>query len=140
MDHLNHKHIMLNGIDLQTPLRSAHLVIDWLLELVEKVGMKVLFGPNAVRCDTMGNEGVTGLVCIETSHASIHVWDSCDRMFFKADLYSCKDFDIQQVIEHCRVFGPVRVDYVVIDRNEATGAASNEISIRVIDQGIHRFK
>lgn len=114
---LNHRHIVVSGHRLRTPLRTSEDMSAWLLELVRKVGMAVLFGPIVQRCDTPGNEGVTGVVCIETSHASAHCWDQVAEPFVKADLYSCAHFDAEAVVGHMRAFGPEWVTFVVTDRN-----------------------
>lgn len=114
---LNHRHILLTARGLMAPPRTAEEATAWLEELVRKVHMKILLGPFATRCATPGNEGVTGVVVIETSHASIHVWDEAKVPFLKMDLYSCADFSSQTIIDHLRRFSPEVVDYMVIDRN-----------------------
>jgi S-adenosylmethionine/arginine decarboxylase-like enzyme len=129
MDHLNHKHVILTA-SLRSPPTQAAEVEEWLKVLVGKVDMQILFGPYCTRCDTDGNEGVTGVVCIETSHASIHVWDKIEQPFMKFDLYSCKDFSTDTIFEHMSCFDPISCDYIVLDRNE---------HIRVIDQGVKVF-
>ena len=117
MQDLDHRHILVTAHGLATPPRTAAAVETWLRELVDLVGMKVLFGPHATRCETDGNEGCTGVVCIETSHASIHVWDTGCVPFAKMDLYSCKHFETQVVLDHFKQFGPEAIDFMVIDRN-----------------------
>lgn len=119
MQDLNHKHIIVTASGLASPPRTPAQVERWLTDLVAKVDMKVLMGPYALRCETDGNEGVTGIVCIETSHASIHVWDTGCIPFAKMDLYSCKDFDANVVVDHFADFGPTSIDVLVVDRNEA---------------------
>lgn len=94
---------------------SPDQLSEWLAGLVASVGMKVLIPPNCVRCDTPGNEGVTGIVCLETSHASIHIWDIG---FLQADLYSCKSFGVDAVLDRFNVFGPTLINFTLIDRND----------------------
>lgn len=114
---LDHKHILLLAENLSKPLRDVEAVSAWLLELVEKINMKVLMGPFVKYCDTKDNEGITGIVVIETSHCSIHIWSSVDKPFLQADLYSCAYFDSSLVIEHFRIFGPEKIKYLIVDRN-----------------------
>ncbi len=91
---------------------------DWLIKLVEIAGMEILGEHQpSVRCNDEGNEGCTGTIRIKTSHASIHVWDSCEIPYAMVDLYSCKDFDALRIMEHCAVFKPDQIDGSVIDRN-----------------------
>jgi S-adenosylmethionine/arginine decarboxylase-like enzyme len=113
----NHKHILLLAENLSNPLNNIEDISAWLLELVKKVDMKVLMGPYVTYCDTEGNEGITGIVVIETSHCSVHIWSSVEKPFLQADLYSCKDFDPQLVINHFAIFEPEKVKYLVVDRN-----------------------
>lgn len=113
---LNHKHVIVTAF-LKNPPRTAELVETWLTKLVDLVDMKILFGPHVTRCDTEGNEGVTGIVCIETSHASAHIWDTLDEPFMKFDLYSCKDFSIPVILNHIQQFQPTSLSYMLIDRN-----------------------
>ena len=113
---LNHKHIIVTA-HIKFPPVDAEIVDYWLRELVDKVDMKILFGPHTTYCETEGNVGVTGVVCIETSHASIHIWNEAEPPFLKFDLYSCKDFSSDVVIDHLNYFGLIDYEYMIIDRN-----------------------
>lgn len=83
-----HKHILVRAESLRSPPHSAFEVIAWLTTLTSKVGMRILAGPIATICETPGYEGPTGTVIIETSHASIHVWDQVPEPYAQRDLYS----------------------------------------------------
>jgi S-adenosylmethionine/arginine decarboxylase-like enzyme len=85
-------------------------------KLVGLVDMNILIPTQAVFCETEGNEGITAIVCIDTSHASIHLWNS-PTSILRFDLYSCKDFDEQRVLEHLKLLGVSEVEYQIIDRN-----------------------
>lgn len=115
---LNHQHMLVRA-DIKNPPTDPRFVEGWLAGLVEAVGMKILIPPWAVICNTNGNEGITGSVCIETSHAAIHFWDT----YFQFDLYSCKSFDPQVVLDMFGVFGPTRISYLMVPRNEHFTAA-----------------
>jgi S-adenosylmethionine/arginine decarboxylase-like enzyme len=80
--------------------------------------MEVLAGPNSVYCDHPGNEGITGTIVLSTSHASIHIWDSSTPGDFQFDIYSCKKFRPEDVLEHLNLFGLTEYGYIVVDRNE----------------------
>lgn len=116
MQDLDHKHLIVTAT-LRSPPRNVEEVENWMRRVVDAVGMKILFGPNVVRCDTPGNEGVTGIVCIETSHASIHVWDTIEIPFMKFDLYSCMRFDPNIVTDLIKEFDPYYFQTMLIDRN-----------------------
>lgn len=123
--HLFHKHIILTA-KLKNPPTCPVFVEEWMKQLVEKVDMKILFGPYVTLCETEGNEGVTGVVCIETSHASIHVWHKVNEPFMKFDLYSCKDFSAKTIMEHIEQFSPYAWEYVVLDRNNGIEIVEKE--------------
>lgn len=116
MQQLDHKQIIVKAA-VRVPPRSEQQIIDWLRRLVAAVDMKVVIGPFAQYVDTVGNEGVTGVVCIETSHSSIHVWDQADVPFIQFDLYSCKAFDPNVVLNFIREFDPYSIEWVMMDRN-----------------------
>jgi S-adenosylmethionine/arginine decarboxylase-like enzyme len=111
----NHKHLIVD-LELEFGDQSPTFVESWLRELVSLVDMEVLIDPIAEYCDIEGNEGVTGIVVITTSHASIHIWE--DALKAKFDLYSCKDFDLDTVLNHCKVLSAKRLSYLLIDRNQ----------------------
>lgn len=119
---LCHKHILITATGLTNPPKTPEVVNDWLLRLVEAVGMKVFIAPQSRRCDEPGNEGVTGIVCIETSHASLHCWDAGpEQPFVQIDLYSCREFDEDAVLDMVDEFGPSFVVSDVIDRSPFAG-------------------
>ena len=103
MQDLNHKHIMVYAT-VKNPPTDTDLMKDWFIRLVEAVDMKVVIPPQVVNLRTPGNEGITGVVTIETSHSSIHVWECAPVAFLNFDLYSCKDFDPQTILKLISVF------------------------------------
>lgn len=127
---LNHKHMIISAI-ISTPATSPLFYETWLAELVEKIGMTILMGPYSVRVDYIGNTGCTGMVVIETSHASIHVFEAekpDDDHILKMDVYSCADFDPKVVMEHLSPFGIIGYDYMLIDRNGVASVLDSVIS------------
>lgn len=121
MEH-NHKHIIATGfIDVAPAAQDIEKINAWFCQLVDAIGMKILIPPKTVYSDTVGNEGATGICCIDTSHSSIHFWAKSnlhDRPFFKFDLYSCRDFSTDTIIEFAKKLGATRFVYTVIDRND----------------------
>lgn len=117
---LNHKHYILNATAnniLNNPLYTEESINSILLQIVSLVNMKVFLGPYVKRCYTDGNEGITGAVVIETSHCSVHIWDTGE---FRFDLYSCSDFVEDDV---CKFLTDTfdLTDHVewVLDRNDS---------------------
>lgn len=124
----NHKHMVLNA-SVRHPLVNEDACKNWLEKLVSIIGMNILIPPVAKFCDTTGNEGVTGTVVIETSHASIHVWHMEEVPYIKMDVYSCKDFDCQDIVNFVReTMDVVTGGYAIIDRNGNTPVLTEMIS------------
>lgn len=119
MVNLNHRHIIVNCEGIRNPpaVGSETFVENWMQELIKAVKMKILIPPKAVYLDTEGNEGITGISCIETSHTSIHVWEKLNPSIIRFDLYSCADFEISTVIDFLKEFDPWKINYLVINRN-----------------------
>jgi S-adenosylmethionine/arginine decarboxylase-like enzyme len=113
-----HKHLLVNAT-VSRPLSSKESCEKWLGDLVDLIDMKVLIEPTAKYCDTPGNEGVTGAVIIETSHISVHVWDKAQPPYIRMDVYSCKEFDQQSVLDYLdTTMGVYNCNWAVIDRND----------------------
>lgn len=132
MDHgLNHRHMIVTAYCTNCPT-SADAGEVWLRKLVDLVGMQVLFDAKALYCEDLGNEGVTGVVGLTTSHASFHSWHLADKPFLTMDLYSCRDFPSDVILTHLNEgFGAYRCNFMVIDRNDG----KNEI----VEQGCKTF-
>lgn len=128
---LNHRHMIVTAYCTDCPT-SVEKGENWLRELVDLVGMQILFDANAIYCEDLGNEGVTGVVGLTTSHASFHSWHMAEKPFLTMDLYSCKDFDSEVVLDHLREgFCATKVHFLVIDRNNGANI--------VVEQGIKTF-
>ena len=74
-------------------------------------------GPYVKYCKMEGNRGITGIAVIETSHIAIHVWDEPNPALMQIDVYSCAEFDVDQIAEKikqdCDV---VKLDYKYLNR------------------------
>ena len=115
---IEHKHILINA-KVNNPLNSYEEAIEFLNDLVEKVGMKDLMGPHASYVTTPGNQGVTAIVGIETSHIAFHIWDEEQPARLQFDLYTCGALDKDIVINAVRrKFDVVSADYRIYDRAE----------------------
>lgn len=116
---LNHKHILINAVVRNPPKEGdEELVADWLRRLIAAVGMKIVIEPRVHYCKADENEGITASVNIETSHASLHVWDKLPQPLFRFDLYSCAEFDPEVVFGFVKEFDPWKIEHLLIDRND----------------------
>ena len=121
-----HQHLLVKCWT-KNPPKSESEVDEWLIKLVDTVGMKVVAGPTSVYVSEPGNEGVTGTITLATSHASIHIWDAINPALIQFDIYSCKCFELEQVMKCFEPWDIVKYEWMMIDRNETP---------RVLSQGI----
>lgn len=96
--------------------RPVSAPVAWCTDLVEKMGMNLLIPPQAVYLDRVGLRGWTIICVIETSHIVIHVWDEPTPVMAQFDVYTCGSLDTHVVLEHLSQFKPVKIDYLLIDR------------------------
>lgn len=127
MHELNHLHLLVTAYIDRPPL-SAETGEEWLRQLVDLIDMQILMDANAIYCEDLGNEGVTGIVGLTTSHSAFHCWHLVERPFINFDVYSCKIFNPNIVFEHLKEeFGATEINFLLIDRNDGNNV--------IIDQG-----
>jgi S-adenosylmethionine/arginine decarboxylase-like enzyme len=85
-------------------------------KLVDTIGMNILMGPYAIYSDMVGNQGLTAVTIIETSHIAMHVWDEVSPALMQLDVYTCSTLDINDVFAAIELFEPTKIEYKYIDR------------------------
>ena len=142
---MEHKHLIMRCEVLDPPTSEA-FIEQWLVELVEEIGMKVVAGPISSYVTKNGNEGLTAAVLIETSHIVIHIWDAMRPPLIQFDLYSCTDFSIEEVVKHFYEFIPQRMEYKFLDRNvelkvinEGRSNGGDRLETRLDNDGIQQY-
>ena len=113
---LVHKHLIVRAETINPPMNEEFLT-TWLQDFIKYINMKVLMGPYVIYHDVPGNRGITGAAIIETSHIVMHVWDEPSPALMQFDVYSCGEFDAEQI---CRLiqrdFEITKIDYKFLDR------------------------
>jgi len=112
---LVHKHLIIRA-EVERAPSSELWAINWLKEIVDKLNMKVCAGPIAKYVEMPGNQGLTAVVIIETSHIAIHCWDEPNPNLIQFDVYSCGEFDPKVILEELERFGVHKVEYKFLDR------------------------
>lgn len=111
---LVHKHIILR-IEANKPPSQSELE-EWMVGLVDKIGMKLLAGPISANVDVVGNQGPTCVLIIETSHMACHVWTEPDPALIQLDVYTCGEFDPNIVMKEIEQWDPVSYTWKYFDR------------------------
>lgn len=116
------KHLVFDayGCPLEK-LNSKEICNKILYDLVEVADMKVLMDAHIIESDgTVLNGGkdpggFSGFLMIEESHISIHTF--AKRGFVTIDLYSCKQFDVEGILEYLvNMLEPKDYDVFTMDR------------------------
>ena len=110
-----HKHLIIRA-EVNHPITSERGLRKWLRNLVKKIDMKIIKGPYAAYVSKEGNRGLTGIVMIETSHISIHIWDEESPALVQCDVYSCAEFSSNEVLAEFVSMDVVTIDKIVLDR------------------------
>ena len=113
---LVHKHLIIRAESINPPTNPEFLT-GWMNDFIKYINMKVLMGPYVIYHDVPGNKGITGAAIIETSHIVMHVWDEPSPALMQFDVYSCGEFDPEQI---CRLiqrdFDITKIDYKFLNR------------------------
>ena len=113
-----HKHLIIRA-EVRHPITSERELKKWLRNLVKKIDMKIIKGPYAAYVSKEGNRGLTGIVMIETSHISIHIWDEELPALVQCDVYSCAEFSSNEVLAEFVPMDVVTIDKIVLDKADA---------------------
>ena len=113
----HHQHLLVKA-RCNKPITDVEKLNEWFVQLVHKVGMEVVAGPTSVHVGDPGNEGLTGTITLATSHASIHIWELYEPAMFQFDIYSCKKYELQTVLEHLDEMELISYEWMMIERND----------------------
>lgn len=104
----------------QEKLKDEKIIYDFMDGLPEKIGMTKIMPPMMTVCmeDTVKVKEDTGITCvvlIMESHITLHTFNK--KGFATFDLYSCNDFDVDQVLSIFKeMFSPESVEVNLTER------------------------
>ncbi len=111
-----HKPLIIRAEANKVPTDEEQLT-EWLKEFIDSINMKILMGPYVKYCNVEGNRGITGIAVIETSHIAIHGWDEPNPALMQIDVYSCAEFDVDEIAEKIKSdFDVIKLDYKYLNR------------------------
>lgn len=80
---------------------SSDKLREFLEKLVKLLNMSILQGP-IIAEGIPENPGLSALVIIDFSHISIHTFSKYNEALI--DIFSCKEFDKEKVLDYCLEF------------------------------------
>ena len=115
-----HKHLIVRANIGKCPKEEdLNKISDWIRALIRKIDMKLLAGPYTTYVNEKGNKGMTSVAIIETSHIALHIWDETNPGLMQLDVYSCANFNPQDVFEKVNeIFQTVKMEYKFLDREK----------------------
>lgn len=132
MHDLHHIHLLVTAYVDRPPMSDTDGT-NWLRKLVDVIDMQILMNAQAIYCEDLGNEGVTGIVGLTTSHASFHSWHNVIEPFISVDVYSCNTFDTQAVFQHmAEEWGMTYCDYMLVNREPH--------NLHIVEQGRYKVE
>jgi len=98
-------------------LADPGLLFETLDALPALIGMQKIGPPQMAQFKEADKAGVSGIIMIVESHISIHTYEKKDCFFM--DVFSCKHFDHEVVVEHVkRVFGATDMEINLVERGK----------------------
>jgi S-adenosylmethionine/arginine decarboxylase-like enzyme len=123
-----HKHFIVRAEVKNPPKENdERRLVNWMRYLIQDIDMKLLFGPIARYVDVEGNEGLTAIAMIETSHIAMHIWEKEDPPLLQLDVYTCGPFKPGTVLKALQEFNPITIHWKYLDR---------ETDLKTVDIGI----
>ena len=115
-----HKHLIVRADISWCPKEEdLNKISDWVRGLIKKIDMNLLAGPYTTYVNELGNKGMTSVAIIETSHIALHIWDEVNPGLMQLDVYSCANFDPQDVFSKVNdLFKTIKMEYKFLDREK----------------------
>ena len=116
---LEHEHFILTANVKNCPSDPKYMNA-WMKQLIKNIDMEIFMGPYSKYSEMEGNKGVTSVAIITTSHIALHFFngENGEPSKLALDVYSCKSFDVRDVLLSIEEFEPYNVDYLFLERND----------------------
>lgn len=115
-----HLHLIIRAEITNPPgPNDCEYVNEFMKKMVKHVRMQVMLDPITAWCNDEGNEGITSVVILTTSHSALHIWNlpAPSPSVMQFDLYSCAPFDVSEVLEFISEYFKVEsAQYKFLDR------------------------
>lgn len=95
---LKHRHLIISA-NAEYSFETEEELKQWIVGLVKHLNMQMLIEPQVVYHDVEGNRGFTGICAITTSSVTLHNWTENLPHKTEIDIYSCKEFDLHEVLK-----------------------------------------
>ena len=113
---LVHDHLLVRAEVDRPPMKQDRDKLQkQMKDLIEAIDMNILSGPHTEWSNVEGNEGYSSVAIIDTSSITFHSWTNG---IIQLDVYSCKSFPIQKILDWLGQFGIQKIDYKFIDRDK----------------------
>ncbi|MCX5996987.1 MAG: S-adenosylmethionine decarboxylase [Chloroflexi bacterium] len=116
-------HLIIDGFGKNKDiLQDENFIYDLLFAYPGNIGMTKISDPIVFRYSGSKPEdwGISGLVFIAESHISVHTF--VERKFINIDVFSCKDFDAERIMQDMRdKFGLTRMRSCLVRREWEPG-------------------
>ncbi len=116
-------HLIIDGFGKNKDiLQDENFIYDLLFAYPGNIGMTKISNPIVFRYSGSKPEdwGISGLVFIAESHISVHTF--VERKFINIDVFSCKDFDAERIMQDMRdKFGLTRMRSCLVRREWEPG-------------------
>ena len=114
-----HYHLILR-LELEDIPSTGESLIEFVEELADEIGMKIVYGPKAVHLPYPETEGWSCIAVITSSHISVHTWNKTEPPLMQLDIFSCNGFSRKKVEDYInRKFQVNKMSEIFIDRTSA---------------------
>ena len=111
-------HLAIDGYGSPSELlASSEIVLEFLDKFPERIAMTKISEPSVqiYRGPVEEDWGVSGFVIIAESHISVHTFP--DRNYLNVDVFSCKEFDIENAKKEVKLMFQIdKLECWILDR------------------------